>query len=166
VRSIEHGSLMDDEAIELMADRGTYLVADMYDGDYMLEPEQRARYSAETIRKTEWTNETQRAGFAKAVAAGVRIANGTDCGIFPHRDIARNLAYYVRYGLTDAQAIQSATRWSAELIGWQDRVGAIESGLLADLVAVPGDPSADVRLLEDVPFVMKGGVIVRDDRAA
>jgi imidazolonepropionase-like amidohydrolase len=164
-RSIEHGSLMDDEAIELMADRGTYLVADMYDGDYMLEPEQRARYSAETIRKTEWTNDEQRAGFGKAVAAGVKIANGTDCGIFPHRDIPKNLAYYVRYGgISDAKALQSATRWSAELMGWQDRVGTVAPGSFADLIAVAGDPSADVRLVEDVRFVVKGGVLVRDDR--
>lgn len=163
-RSVEHGSLMDDEAIELMAAHGTYLVADMYDGDYMLEDEQRARYSQETIRKTIMTNDAQRAGFSKAVKAGVRIAHGTDCGIFPHRDIAKNLAYYVRYGLTDAQAIQSATRWSAELMGWQDRVGAAEPGLYADLLAVPGDPTTDVRILEHVPFVMKGGAVVRDDR--
>jgi imidazolonepropionase-like amidohydrolase len=165
-RSIEHGSLMDEEAIELMASHGTYLVADMYDGDYMLEPEQRARYSDETIRKTEWTNEVQRARFADAVAAGVKIANGTDCGIFPHRDIAKNLAYYVRFGgISDAEAIQSATRWSAELMGWQDRVGSIVPGLFADLIAVPGDPTTDVRLLEDVPFVVKGGAVVRDARA-
>ena len=165
-RSIEHGSLMDEEAIELMASHGTYLVADMYDGDYMLEPEQRARYSAETIRKTEWTNEVQRARFADAVAAGVKIANGTDCGIFPHREIAKNLAYYVRFGgISDAKAIQSATRWSAELMGWQDRVGGVAAGLLADLIAVPGDPTTDVRLLEDVPFVVKGGTVVRDVRA-
>jgi imidazolonepropionase-like amidohydrolase len=164
-RSIEHGSLMDDEAIELMAAAGTYLVADMYDGDYMLEPEQRTRYSDETIRKTEWTNDVQRARFGDAVRAGVRIANGTDCGIFPHRDIAKNLAYYVRYGdLSPARAIQSATRWSAELMGWQDRVGALEPGLYADLIAVEGDPTKDVRLLEDVPFVVKGGSIVRDTR--
>jgi imidazolonepropionase-like amidohydrolase len=164
-RSIEHGSLMDDEAIELMAEHGTYLVADMYDGDYMLEPAQRARYSAETIRKTEWTNGTQRSGFAQAVAAGVKIANGTDCGIFPHRDIAKNLAYYVRFGgISDAAALQSATRWSAELMGWQDRVGTLAPGLFADLIAVPGDPTGDVRIVEDVPFVVKGGVVVHDVR--
>jgi imidazolonepropionase-like amidohydrolase len=156
---------MDDEAIELMAAHGTYLVADMYDGDYMLEPEQRARYSEETIHKTIYTNEAQRAGFEKAVKAGVRIANGTDCGIFPHRDIAKNLAFYVRYGLTDAQAILSATRWAAELMGWQDRVGTTAPGSFADLIAVPGDPTADVSLLEAVVFVMKGGEIVVDSRA-
>jgi imidazolonepropionase-like amidohydrolase len=161
-RSIEHGSLLDDEAIELMASHGTYLVADMYDGDYMLEPEQRARYSAETIRKTEMTNEAQRDGFTRAVKAGVRIANGTDSGIFPHGQNARNLAYYVRYGLTDLQAIQSATWFSAELLGREDSIGAVKEGLVADLIAVPGDPTDDVGLLEDVPFVMKGGSIVKD----
>jgi imidazolonepropionase-like amidohydrolase len=164
-RSIEHGSLIDDEAIELMADRGTYLVADMYDGDFMLEHGPAMGYSEETIRKTILTNDAQREGFAKAVRAGVRIAHGTDSGIFPHGDNAKNLAYYVRFGLTDVQAIQSATRWSAELMGWQDRVGAVEPGLYADLIAVPGDPTADVRLLESVPFVMKGGAVVKDERA-
>ncbi len=163
-RSIEHGSLLDDEAIELMAAHGTYLVADMYDGDYMLEPEQRARYSDETIRKTEMTNEAQREGFAKAVKAGVRIANGTDSGIFPHGQNARNLAYYVRYGLTELQAIQSATWFGAELLGREDSIGAVKEGMLADLIAVPGDPTDDVSLLEDVPFVMKGGSIVKEQQ--
>jgi imidazolonepropionase-like amidohydrolase len=160
-RSIEHGSLMDDEAIELMAGAGTYLVADMYDGDYMLERGPELGYSDEVIRKTILTNDAQREGFTKAVKAGVRIAHGTDSGIFPHGEQAKNLAYYVRYGLTAAQAIQSATRWSAELMGWEDRVGALAPGLYADIVAVPGDPTDDVTLLEDVPFVMKGGVVVK-----
>jgi imidazolonepropionase-like amidohydrolase len=165
-RSIEHGSLMDDEAIALMADRGTYLVADMYDGDYMLEVGPSLGYTDEVIRKVVMTNDTQREGFAKCVQAGVRIAHGTDSGIAPHGWNAKNLAYYVRYGLSEMGAIQSATRWAADLIGWEDRVGAIAPGLLADVIAVPGDPAADVRILEDVPFVMKGGAIVKDDRAA
>jgi imidazolonepropionase-like amidohydrolase len=164
-RSIEHGSLMDDEAIELMAERGTYLVADMYDGDYMLSEGPALGYSEEVLRKTRMTNDTQREGFAKCVKAGVRIANGTDSGIAPHGWNARNLAFYVRYGLTPIQAIQSATRWAAELMRWEDRVGTVKDGLLADLIAVPGDPTDDVTLLEDVPFVMKGGVVVKDDRA-
>ncbi len=164
VRSIEHGSLMDDEAIELMAAHGTYLVADMYDGDYMLEEGPRLGYSDEVIRKTIMTNDAQREGFAKCVKAGVRIAHGTDSGIFPHADAARNLAYYVRFGLTPAEAVRSATRTAAELMWWDDRVGSVDVGLLADLIAVPGDPTADVRILEDVPFVMKGGVVVKDAR--
>jgi imidazolonepropionase-like amidohydrolase len=163
-RSIEHGSLMDDEAIELMAERGTYLVADMYDGDYMLSEGPALGYTEEVLRKTRMTNDTQREGFAKCVKAGVRIANGTDSGIAPHGWNAKNLAFYVRYGLTPIQAIQSATRWAAELMRWEDRVGTVADGLLADLIAVPGDPTDDVTLLEDVPFVMKGGVVVKDDR--
>jgi imidazolonepropionase-like amidohydrolase len=164
VRSIEHGSLLDDEAIELMAERGTYLVADMYDGDYMLEEGPALGYTEETLRKTVMTNDAQREGFARSVKAGVRIANGTDSGIYPHGWNAKNLAFYVRFGLTPIQAIQSATRWAAELMRWEDRVGTIERGLLADLIAVPGDPTDDVTILEDVPFVMKGGVVVKDVR--
>jgi imidazolonepropionase-like amidohydrolase len=164
VRSIEHGSLMDDEAIELMAAHGTYLVADMYDGDYILEEGPRLGYSEEVMRKTILTNDVQRAGFAKCVEAGVRIAHGTDSGIFPHADAAKNLAFYVRFGLTPAEAVRSATRTAAELMGWEDRVGSVEADLFADLIAVPGDPGRDVRVLENVPFVMKGGAVVKDAR--
>jgi imidazolonepropionase-like amidohydrolase len=164
VRSIEHGSLMDDEAIELMAERGTYLVCDIFDGDWMVQEGPRIGYTDEVMRKTEWTNEMQRAGFTKAVKAGVKLANGTDSGIFPHGMEAKNLACYVRFGMTPMQAIVSATRVAAELIRWEDRVGAVREGLLADLIAVAGDPIDDITLLEDVPFVMKGGVVVKDDR--
>ncbi|MGZ8581145.1 MAG: amidohydrolase family protein [Actinomycetota bacterium] len=163
VRSIEHGSLMDDEAIELMAEHGTYLVADMYDGDYMLEVGPSLGYTDEVIEKVHLTNDAQREGFTKCVKAGVPIAFGTDSGIAPHGVNARQFPYYVRYGLTPMQAIQSATRWSAELMGWEDRVGTIAPGLLADAVAVPGDPTDDVSILEHVPFVMKGGEVVRAD---
>ncbi|TMK37103.1 MAG: amidohydrolase family protein [Actinobacteria bacterium] len=161
VRSIEHGSLIDDEAIELMAEHGTYLVADMYDGDYMLEEGPALGYTEEVLAKTRLTNEAQREGFTKCVKAGVRIANGTDSGIAPHGWNARNLGFYVRFGLTPMQAIQSATRWTAELMRWEGRVGTIAPGLYADLIAVPGDPTDDVTLLQDVPFVMKGGQIVK-----
>ena len=161
VRSIEHGSLMDDEAIELMAERGTYLVADMYDGDYMLEVGPSLGYTDEVIEKVHLTNDVQREGFTKCVKAGVRIAFGTDSGIAPHGVNARQFPYYVRYGLTPMQAIQSATRWSAELMQWEDRVGTVAPGMLADMVAVHGDPTDDVTLLEQVPFVMKGGEVTK-----
>ena len=166
VRSIEHGSLMDDEAIELMAERGTYLVCDIFDGDWMVQEGPKLGYTAEVMRKTEWTNEFQRAGFTKAVKAGVKMANGTDSGIFPHGMEAKNLTCYVRYGMTPMQAIVSATRVPAELIGWEDRVGIVREGFLADVIAVPGDPTDDIALLEDVPFVMKAGTVVKDARAA
>ena len=156
-RSIEHGSLLDNEAIELMLEHGTYLVADLYDGDYINQQGPAMGYSEEVLRKSEMTTETQRAGFRKAVEAGVRIAFGTDSGVYPHGDNALQFAHYVDHGLTPAQAIQSATRWAAELMGWEDRVGALQPGLYADLVVVPGDPTEDVGAFRTPAAVMKGG---------
>ncbi len=162
VRSIEHGSLMDDEAIDLMAEHGTFLDADMFDGDWMIEEGPKLGYTDEVLRKTEMTNDAQREGFTKCVKAGVRIAYGTDSGVYPHGLNAKNLAYHVRFGQTPIEAIRSATAVSAELIGW-DEVGRIAAGCFADLIAVAGDPTEDVRLLENVSFVMKGGEVLRDD---
>jgi imidazolonepropionase-like amidohydrolase len=161
VRSIEHASLIDDETIAMMADRGTYLVADMFDGDWMIQEGPRLGYSDEVLRKTERTNEAQRENFAKAVEAGVRIAFGTDSGIFPHGMNAKNLAFHVRFGQTPIEAIRSVTITSAELMGWEDRVGSLEPGRYADLIAVDGDPLDDVTVLEDIPFVMKGGEVLK-----
>jgi imidazolonepropionase-like amidohydrolase len=161
VRSIEHGCLIDDETIDLMVERGTYLVADMFDGDWMIEQGPRLGYSDEVMRKTEMTNDAQRENFAKAVKAGVRIAFGTDSGIYPHGMNAKNLAFHVRFGQTPIEAIRSATHVSAQLMGWDDRVGSLEPGRYADLIAVDGDPLDDVTVLEDVPFVMKGGDIIK-----
>jgi len=160
VHSIEHGSLMDDEGVAMMAASGTWLVADIYGGDYIAEIGRRDGWKPDVLRKNDETTETQRAAFEKCVAAGVNIAYGTDSGIYPHAYAARQLAYHVRHGQTPVEAIRSATLRAAELMGWADRVGSIAAGRYADLVAVPGDPSRDVRLLEDVPFVMKGGEVV------
>jgi imidazolonepropionase-like amidohydrolase len=162
VRSIEHGSLLDDEAIELMVEQGTYLVADLYDGDYIQEVGPSLGYTDEVMRKTEMTTQSQRDGFRKAVEAGVRIAFGTDSSVYPHGDNALQFALYVEHGLSPSSAIQSATRWAAELMGWEDRVGALESGLYADLVVVEGDPSQDVSRLQDPAGVMMGGDWVTD----
>jgi imidazolonepropionase-like amidohydrolase len=164
VRSIEHGSLLDGEAVALMAEHGTYLVADLYDGDWILEQGPRLGYSADVMRKTEQTTQAQRDGFAAAVAAGVRIAFGTDAGVFPHGDNARQLAYYVRYGVSAAQALQSATRWAAELLGLEHQIGALEPGFAADVVAVPGDPTVDVGAVEAVTLVVHQGRVVHDTR--
>ncbi|HSL27355.1 MAG TPA: amidohydrolase family protein [Acidimicrobiia bacterium] len=161
VRSIEHGSLLDDDAIELMAETGTYLVADLYDGDWIAGEGPGMGYSPEVLKKNELTAEAQRSGFTKCVKAGVRIAFGSDAGMFPHRLAGRQFAYYVKHGLTPLQAILSATVWAAELMGWEDRVGSIRPGHYADLVAVAGDPTEDIRLLEEVDFVMKGGRVVK-----
>ncbi len=161
VRSIEHGSLMDDETIEMMRVAGTYLVADVYDGDWIAEEGRRGGWSADVLRKNEETTEAQREGFAKAVKTGVRIAYGTDSGVYPHAFAGRQFAYMVRHGMTPMEAIRSATVTASELMGWQDRVGSIAPGKLADLIAVAGDPLSHVAVLEDVAFVMQGGVVVK-----
>ena len=164
-RSIEHGSLMDEEAIDLMASSGTYLVADIYCGDWIAETGAREGWSAEVLRKNEETTDAQREGFAKCVKAGVRLAYGTDSGVYPHGMNAKQFAYMVRYGMSSMQAVQSATMVAAELMGWQDRLGSIEAGKLADLVAVQGDVLDDVDLLTDVAFVMKGGEVLKSPRS-
>ena len=163
VRSIEHGSLMDDEAIELMREHGTYLVADIYNGDYIAEQGRRERWPAETLKKNHDTTEAQREGFRRAVAAGVKLAFGTDSGVYPHGTNALQLPYMVRYGMTPVQAIRSATLVAAELLGWEDRVGSIAPGRLADLVAVPGHDLGDLSVFTGVDFVMKGARVVRAD---
>lgn len=165
VRSIEHGSLMDDAAIALMAEHGTYLVADIFNGDWIAEVGTREGWPESSLRKNDETTQAQRAGFEKAVRRGVRIAYGTDSGVYPHGLNGRQFAYMVRHGMTPMEAIQSATTVSADLLGWADDVGAIEPGAYADMIAVPGDPTQDVTLLEDVPFVMKGGEVLKSTSA-
>jgi imidazolonepropionase-like amidohydrolase len=152
---------MDDEGVAMMAESGTWLVADIYGGDYIAEIGRRDGWRADVLRKNDDTTQTQREAFEKCLAAGVRIAYGTDSGIYPHEFAARQLAYHVRHGQSPLDAIRSATTRAAELMGWQERIGRLEPGWYADLVAVAGDPLADVRVLEDVRFVMKGGQVVR-----
>jgi imidazolonepropionase-like amidohydrolase len=161
VRSIEHGSLMDDEAIAMMAAAGTFLVADVYNGDYIAETGREQGWRADVLHKNDETTSTQREGFTKCLAAGVRIAFGTDSGIYPHGLNARQFAYQVRCGQSALGAIQSATIHAAELIRWDDRVGRIEPGYLADLIAVNGNPLQDIRLLENTAFVMKDGAVLQ-----
>lgn len=161
VRSIEHGSLLDDEGIALMAERGTWLVADIYNGDYIEVVGRRDHWPEETLRKNDETTETQRAAFRKAVAAGVRIGYGTDAGVYPHGENAKQFQYMVRHGMTPIGAIQSATIEAARLMGWEGRVGSIAVGKWADLVAVRGNPLQDISTLERIDVVIKGGSIVR-----
>jgi imidazolonepropionase-like amidohydrolase len=163
-RSIEHGSLLDAEAADELAERGTYLVADIYNGDYIATEGGRQGWPAETLAKNEATTQAQRDGFALAVKAGVRIAYGTDSGVYPHGWDARQLPYMVRHGMTPMAALQSATVVAAELLGWEDRVGALAPGRYADAIAVPGDPLADLGLLADLAFVMQAGRILKWDR--
>jgi imidazolonepropionase-like amidohydrolase len=161
VRSIEHGSLMDDEAISLMKQHGTWLVADIWNGDYTDSVGRIEKWPEDILRKNSETTEAQRAGFRKAVAAGVKIAYGTDSGIFPHGMNAMQLPYMVRYGMTPMQAIRSATLSAAQLLEWQDSVGSISPGKYADIIAIPGDALADLRSFMNVAFVMKGGVVYK-----
>jgi imidazolonepropionase-like amidohydrolase len=160
-RSVEHGSLLDAEAADLLAERGTYLVADIYNGDWIAAEGTRQGWPAETLAKNEATTPAQRDGFALAVKAGVKIAYGTDSGVYPHGWNARQLPYMVRHGMTPMAALRSATVVAAELLGWQDRVGALAPGRYADAVAVPGDPLEDLGRLAEVPFVLQGGRVLK-----
>lgn len=162
VRSIEHGSYLDAEGIRLMRRRPVWLVADVYNGDYIDEIGRHDGWSEEVLRKNRETTQTQRDGFRAAVRAGVRIAYGTDAWVFPHGENARQFAYMVANGMTPMQAIQSATINSAEMMGRADDIGSVRPGRRADLVAVRGDPLAEVNLLyTDLIGVMKDGRMVR-----
>ena len=161
VRGIEHASLIDDEGIALAKARGTFLVMDIYNGDYIAEVGRRDGWSAATLRKNDETTDAQRHGFTKAVRAGVKLPFGTDAGVFPHGLGARQFAYMVRYGMTPLQAIQSATTVAAEFLGWGKDVGSLTPGHWADMIALSGNPLADIAELERVQHVIKGGVLVR-----
>ena len=161
VASIEHGSLIDDEGINLMKQHGTYLVADIYNDDYILTEFARLDYPEKLIEKERSIGLKQRQNFQRAVKAGVKIAFGTDAGVYPHGWNGKQFAHMVKWGLTPMQAIQSATVNAADLLGWSDRVGRIAPNTYADLIAVAGDPLADVTELERVTFVMKGGVVYK-----
>lgn len=161
VTSIEHGSLIDDEGVKLMKERGTYLVADIYNDDYILAEFAKLGYPEKIIEKERLVGRTQRENFQKAVKAGVKIAYGTDAGVYPHGWNAKQFAHMVKWGLTPIQAVQAATINAADLLGWNDKVGVIAPGAFADIIAVDGDPLKDVTELERVKFVMKGGVVYK-----
>ncbi len=159
VDSVEHGSFLDDEAIALMNKHGTWLVADIYNDDYILSEFARLKYPESMIEKERKVGRIQRESFQRAVKAGVKIAYGTDAGVYPHGDNAKQFAKMTQWGQTPMQALQSATVRAAELLGRSDQVGAVRKGLYADLVAVPGNPLNDIAVMENVSFVMKGGKV-------
>jgi imidazolonepropionase-like amidohydrolase len=163
VRSIEHGSYLDDAGIALMKERGAWFVADIWNGEWFAGQAKQQGWDPEIVRKFAETTETQRVAFRKAVAAGVKMAYGTDSGIYPHGLNASQLPVMVRFGMTPMQVIQSATIEAARLIGWDDRLGAIAPGKLADLVAVEGDALADLGGFMRPALVMKGGVVYREE---
>jgi imidazolonepropionase-like amidohydrolase len=165
IDSIEHASLADDEDIRLAREHGTYFVMDIYDDDYILQEAPKFGLPEEQINKERGVGKAQRETFRKAVHAGVKMAFGTDAGVYPHGDNARQFHYMVMYGMTPAQAVQAATINAADLIGRAADVGELTPGHYADLIAVKADPMQHIEVLEHVPFVMKGGAVDKDERA-
>ena len=161
VRSIEHASLIDDEGITLAKQYGTYLVMDIYNGDYIDTVGRQQKWSAESLQKNLDTTDAQRQGFRKAVALGVNLAYGTDAGVYPHGDNAKQFAYMVRYGLTPMQAIQTATINSARLLQQEKNIGSISSGKAADLTAMACNPIENIHCTVQVQWVMKDGELIK-----
>ena len=166
IDSIEHSSLIDDEGIALAKQRGTFLVFDIYNDDYILQEGAKAGMLPESIEKEKKIGRLQRENFRHAFQSGAKMAFGTDSGVYPHGDNARQFGKMIEWGMKPLNAIQSATVNAADLLGWADKIGTLEAGHYADIVAVTGDPLSDVRVLESVKFVMKGGAVVRNDLSA
>ena len=162
IDSIEHASLIDDEGIRLAKEHGVYLVMDIYNDDYILGKAIEFGLPKENVDKERAIGRLQRENFERAVKGGAKMAFGTDAGVYPHGDNAKQFFYMVKFGLTPAQAIHAATNNAADLIGRAKDVGTLEPGKFADVIAVTGDPLQNVRVLENVSFVMKGGVVVKD----
>ncbi len=161
IDTIEHASLVDDEGIKLAIQHGTYFSMDIYNTDYTQAEGKKNGVLEDNLRKDRDIGEIQRQNFKKALKAGVKMVFGTDAGVYPHGDNAKQFAVMVRYGATPLQAIQSATITAAEALGRPKDVGQVAVGLYGDIIAVGGDPLADVTLLEHPVFVMKGGQVVR-----
>ena len=163
VASIEHGSILDDEAIALMKEHGTYLDADIYNDEYIMSEYKKLGYPDKILNKEKLVGQAQRESFRKAVLAGVKITFGTDAGVYPHGWNAKQFKYMVKFGLTPMQAIQAATVNAADLLGWKEKVGSITVGKWADIIAVTNNPIDNVSVLENVQFVMKGGVVYKNE---
>lgn len=161
VDSIEHASFLDEEAVQMGIDRGTFFALDIYNTEYTLEMGAANGVPEENINKEREVGTIQRQSFTLAVEMGAKVVYATDSGVYPHGDNGKQFARAVRFGMTPAQAIMSATSLTAELLGWEDQVGEIAAGKYADIIAVHGDPLADISELEDVDFVMKGGVVYK-----
>jgi len=162
VASIEHGSLLDDEGVALMKKHGTYLVPTVYAGDAVEKFGKQFGLPDKLIEKAKMLNAKKRESYRKAIQGGVKIAYGTDAGVFPHGQNPVDFKLLVELGMSPMQAIQSATTVAAELLGHTDKLGSIQAGKYADLVAVKFDPLKDIAVLENIPWVMKGGVVYKD----
>ena len=165
VDSVEHCSFIDEEGIRLAKEKGTFLVFDIYNDDFILQEGLKVGMLPESIEKEKLVGKLQRENFRKAYLAGAKLAFGTDGGVYPHGDNWRQFPYMVEFGMKPAEAIRAATLVNAELLGLTGKAGSIEAGHWADLIAVDGDPLADIRRMQNVRFVMKGGVVYRNDFA-
>jgi imidazolonepropionase-like amidohydrolase len=161
VDSIEHATYIDDEGIRLAIEHDVPLSMDVYNGDWAAVAGREQKWPEEFIRKMDETTLVQRKNFRKAHAAGAPIVYGTDAGVYPHGLNARQFAYMVEWGMTPMEAIKAATSIAAHYLGWDDRIGAVKPGYFADIVAVDGDPLADIRVLEHIDTVVKGGLVFK-----
>ena len=163
IDTIEHASLIDDEGIKLAKEKGAYLSMDIYNTDYTQAEGKKNGELEENLRKDREIGDAQRENFKKAVKAGVKMIFGTDAGVYPHGDNAKQFAVMVRYGMTPLQAIQAATVTAARALDQEKNVGQIQIGKFGDIIGVAGDPLTDVTVLEHVAFVMKGGDVVKNE---
>lgn len=163
VDSIEHASYLDATTIRMAKRAGTALSMDIYNTEYTLAEGEANGVPEENLDKERMVGRIQRESFTAAVKAGANVVLGSDSGVYPHGDNGKQFARMVRFGMTEMEAIQAATVRTARLLGWQDRVGQIQPGYFADLIAVDGDPLEDISVLEQVDFVMKGGVVYKND---
>jgi imidazolonepropionase-like amidohydrolase len=163
VRTIDHGSMLDEEGAQLLKQKGAWFAPTLYVGQAILEDNKALNIPAHQVEREKMMTGTQEKAFKIALAQKLPIAFATDAGVFPHGRNAREFALRVGLGQSPMAAIEGATRIAAEAIGWSDRVGTLEAGRFADLIAVSGDPIADITELERVKFVMKGGVVYRSE---
>jgi len=161
IDTIEHASLVDDEGIKLAAQRGTWFGMDIYNTDYTQAEGKKNGVLEDNLRKDREIAQAQRDGFRKALRGGVKMVFASDAGVMPHGQVGKQFATMVQYGMTPMEAIQAATRNAAQALGREKDVGAIAVGRYGDMIAVDGDPVADVRQLESVDAVIKGGVLVK-----
>jgi imidazolonepropionase-like amidohydrolase len=161
VASVEHATMIDDEGIALAKQRGTYLDMDIYDEECIQAEGKQGKVPKDFLEHDAQLGQIQRENFRKAVKAGVKMSFGTDAGVCPYGASGKQFAFMVKYGMTPMQAIQAATSNAADLLGHSDQIGSIKPGKYADIIAVSGDPLTNIRLLEDVPFVMKEGKVYK-----
>jgi len=163
VDSVEHGIFLDDEGIQLMKEHHTFLIPTSYPLFWFEEHASQMHFPPWVMEKAAIIIPAAKQNMAKAFRSGVRVALGTDAGVYPHGENGGEFWAMVTLGMTPVQALQAGTVNAAELMGWSDRVGSISRGKLADIVAVKGNPVADVGLLKQVQFVMKDGVVYKDE---